>query len=121
MQILQNISQKSSLQSLCAWIYCKTFPNSSIFLLHILCILIYNRNDFPKLFYSLPFAYVQGFFNYLTIVHRLENSLFRIVFQARPVCLLQTVARRLYLGCVLCSLMYRYVEVQAKAGLQSDI
>ena len=41
-------------------------------------------------------------------------------FYVHPICLLQTVARRRYLGCVFCSLMYRYVEVQAKACLQSD-
>ena len=39
---------------------------------------------------------------------------------AHPICLLQTVARRRYLGCVFCSLMYRYIEVQAKACLQAD-
>ena len=42
-------------------------------------------------------------------------------FYVHPICLLQTVARRRYLGCVFCSLMYRYVEVQAKACLQADI
>ena len=41
-------------------------------------------------------------------------------FYVHPICLLQTVARRRYLGCVFCSLMYRYVEVQAKACLQAD-
>ena len=42
-------------------------------------------------------------------------------FYVHPICLLQTVARRRYLGCVLCSLTYRYAEVQAKACLQPDI
>ena len=42
-------------------------------------------------------------------------------FYVHPICLLQTVARRRYLGCVFCSLMYRYIEVQAKACLQADI
>ena len=41
-------------------------------------------------------------------------------FYVHPICLLQTVARRRYLGCVFCSLMYRYIEVQAKACLQAD-
>ena len=42
-------------------------------------------------------------------------------FYVHPICLLQTVARRRYLGCVFCSLMYRYIEVQAKVCLQADI
>ena len=41
-------------------------------------------------------------------------------FYVHPICLLQTVARRRYLGCIFCSLMYRYIEVQAKACLQAD-
>ena len=41
-------------------------------------------------------------------------------FYVHPICLLQTVARRRYLGCVFYSLMYRYIEVQAKACLQAD-
>ena len=62
MQILQNISQKSLSQSLCAWINCKTFPIPLIFLLHLLRILVYNRNDFLKILCSLPSTHAQGFF-----------------------------------------------------------
>ena len=55
------------------------------------------------------------------MVDFMNMFLFRIVLPPRLACLLKTIVSRRYLGCVLCSLMYRYGGTLSESVSETDM